>query len=303
MTAVTAPYSPTLYTRYEDGSQPVRVLRPGPSEGSRIFQLGDPSDPSHQTFPSARQLLITVTGHPKGRNWTFDRYFRTGSHAPEGLTVAPTIPVADLLLLGDATALTVAAPTVLGGVRLGIDLDKRWHEVTKLLFAGFGPQIFASGWDSDDVLQEVYRGILARNRGKCPWDERKSSFGHYVHMVIRCILSNYARKQRRIRAMEQVGVKEWSGGELKDVDVADSKAARAKVKGHGSEEVEGDLRTLLETHRGAEMAVKVLPLLHAGYTRAEIARRLGLSRAGVAKAVERLREIARRWEPALGLGF
>ena len=302
MTAVTAALDTPLYTRYQDGSQPVTILDQG---GSKAFRLEDPQSRASRVYTSARQLLITVTGHPKARNWTFDRYFRTGRYAPEGLTVAPTIPVADLLLLGDATALTVASggagPTVLTGHGLGIDLDKRGHEVTKLLMAGFGPQIFASGWDPDDVLQEVYKGILTRNRGRCPWDARKSSFGHYVHMVIRCVLSNYARKQRRIQAVEQVGVKEWDDGELRNVDVARSVTAKKQAV-RTVEEVEGDLRNLLKA-QGARTAARVLPLIHAGYTRAEIARRLGLSRAGVAKAVAHLRELTRGWEPAMALGF
>lgn len=90
--------------------------------------------------------------------------------------------------------------------QLGIDLHKRGHEVRKLMYAGFGLRIARAGYDAEEVLQEVYRGILVRNQGKCPFDARKSSFGHYVHMVIECVLNNYHRKEQRKRTHELVGL-------------------------------------------------------------------------------------------------
>lgn len=96
---------------------------------------------------------------------------------------------------------------------LGIDIQKRGTEVRKLLMAGFGGTIQKNGWDVEDLLQEVYLGILTRNKGACPWDESKSSFGHYVYMVCRCVVANYGRKQGRIRR-EQVGVLDADGVEV-----------------------------------------------------------------------------------------
>jgi hypothetical protein len=85
----------------------------------------------------------------------------------------------------------------MGGTALGIDLELRGHEVRKLFYAGgFTGVLVREGIDPDEFLQEVYRGILARNKGTCPWDYKKSSFGHYVHIIIRCVLSNYLRRER-----------------------------------------------------------------------------------------------------------
>lgn len=95
--------------------------------------------------------------------------------------------------------------------RLGIDLVARGHEVRKLMWAGFGHKILRAGYDPEDVLQEVFRGIIARNNGICPWDARKSSFGHYVHMVIGCVLTNYHRKQQQVRGTEVLGVRGLDG--------------------------------------------------------------------------------------------
>ncbi len=94
-----------------------------------------------------------------------------------------------------------------GGVTgdVGIDLAVRGHEVRKLFYAGgFTGTLMREGIDPEDFLQEVYRGLLARDRGTCPWDAKKSSFGHYVHIVIKCVLSNYLRKDRRRTSHEDL---------------------------------------------------------------------------------------------------
>lgn len=92
-----------------------------------------------------------------------------------------------------------------GGTALGIDLSVRGTEVRKLFYAGgFTGTLVREGIDPDEFLQEVYRGLLARNRGTCPWDAKKSSFGHYVHIVIRCVLSNYLRRERLRDSREEV---------------------------------------------------------------------------------------------------
>lgn len=88
----------------------------------------------------------------------------------------------------------------LDGSDLGMDLSIRGHEVEKLFYAekrrSYTAVLLREGHDPADFLQEVYRGLLARNRGTCPWDASKSSFGHYVHIVIGCVLANYLRRER-----------------------------------------------------------------------------------------------------------
>ncbi len=92
-----------------------------------------------------------------------------------------------------------------GGTALGIDLALRGHEVQKLFYSGgFTGTLLREGIDPEEFLQEVYRGLLARNRGRCPWDAKKSSFGHYVHIVIRCVLSNHLRRERTRAGRETV---------------------------------------------------------------------------------------------------
>ena len=54
-----------------------------------------------------------------------------------------------------------------------------------------------NGCDPEDVLQEVYKGIIIRNSGKCPFDESKSAFSTYVVMVSKCVTINHVNKIRK----------------------------------------------------------------------------------------------------------
>lgn len=288
-----------LYTRREDGGRRIEVLPFG-------YQVGPEGGP---IYTSVRSLLESVAG-PGRRHWTFDRYFRLGSwsesHTPmvaevsiaeicpraptvasEGLTVAPSTrgtPLRPGLTVGPSKG-----PT-------GIDLKNRAHEVRKLLFAGFGTRIFAAGYDPEDVLQEVYRGLLARNVGKCAWDASKSSFGHYVHMVCGCILSNFHRRENRRRSVEQVGLPTVDG-EDHDVSEVAVDHVHAGLGMDPQENMASDLVKHLESAGGpdAHLAVEVLPLLQAGLSRTEISDQLGRPKADIARALAHLKAQASSW--------
>jgi hypothetical protein len=129
------------------------------------------------------------------------RYFRPSAKTVD-VSAHHACAVWELFVVEDVVELSQPEVSVLDEGRVGIDLVARGHEVRKLFFAGFGHRVIRHGYDPEEVLQEVYRGLLVRNKGKCPFDARKSSFGHYVHMVSECILNNYHRKQSRHREKE-----------------------------------------------------------------------------------------------------
>jgi len=202
---------------------------------------------------------------------------------------------------GSTDALTSGIGALISGIGmppegLGIDLAKRGHEVAKLLYAGFGSRMYSSGYDPEDVLQEVYKGILTRNRGRSAFDARKSSFGHYVHMVCSCILSNYHRKVSRTRS-----------NEVQELDREDMGSSTCSSQEHvsdvfGSSEhlVQEDFITFLKTQDDPKdpisvLAQEILPLVREGCERAEIARRHGLSRVTVSRALMHLRARATAW--------
>ena len=76
----------------------------------------------------------------------------------------------------------------------GIDLSLRHNEVKKIFLKHCSKMCLDNGCDPEDVLQEVYKGIIIRNSGKCPFDESKSAFSTYVVMVSKCVTINYVNK-------------------------------------------------------------------------------------------------------------
>lgn len=76
----------------------------------------------------------------------------------------------------------------------GIDLSQRHNEVRKIFLKHCSKMCFDNKCDPEDVLQEVYKGIIIRNNGKCPFDKGKSAFSTYVVMVSKCVTINYVNK-------------------------------------------------------------------------------------------------------------
>lgn len=290
-----------LYTRDVDGGNPIHVLPKG------NFKLVTPN--GEQVYSSARQLLIAVTGHPTARNWTLDRYFRRKKWdtTPESVRRAegfldwfrPVVQIADASIT-KGTAHHLAQQVITHGPQeVGIDLVGRSHEVAKLLFAGFGNWIYTAGYDPQEVLQEVYLGLAVRNQGKCPWTKSKSSFGHYVHMVCNGVLSNYHRKNKRIREHEQVGAYSYNAqGDFKEQDVASTQlpSPTTSEKSYLEERiVVQDLLAYIPNDPHTHLAKQILPYIKDGYTRTDIARKLGLPRMRITEALAVLQHWAGRW--------
>lgn len=212
------------FARAVHGGHRVRKLDSG------IFEVDWPTGSIQ--YPSVRKTLIAITSrnpHPgpgaADPKVGFARYFKL-KHAVSGLN-------------SDTLALFSPKRVVSGMINppKGIDLAKRGHEVAKLFYAGFARSCVNYGYDPEDVLQEVYKGILIRNKGTCPFDASKSTFGHYVHLIIKCVLANYHRKWDRVTQSERLGIHDADGG-LVD-------AAASAVCPHGSTE-EAESSLLLE---------------------------------------------------------
>jgi hypothetical protein len=132
-------------------------------------------------------------------------------------------PAVSLLRLIDTNLSRRSLPTRPGEQPAkGIDLTVRGVEVRKLFYAAFARGLVKDGYDPEEALQEVYRGLLARNLGKCPFDASKSSFGHYVHIVTRCVLANYIRKEKRRLAHESGESQLGSPGESNSFSIQEA---------------------------------------------------------------------------------
>jgi DNA-directed RNA polymerase specialized sigma24 family protein len=198
------------------------------------------------------------------------------------------------------------------GIELGAKSERKGvpykaDEVRKLLWRGFAGKMLSQGYDPEDVLQEVYRGLLVRNKGKCPWDARKSTFGHYVYLVIGCVLTNYHRKQvRRIdKDALSLTMKNKDGEELADIGQFGS----CKIH-EGSElgdmlaidELSKYLETLPDTTPEAVLGRSILSLVASGHQRGEIVRETGKKPSLVSRALAWLRRQTALWATESGLG-
>ena len=298
-----------LHSRYEDGDHRIEVT----PIGYLVLDTG-------ALYTSGRSLLQSLTKHPRARNWTLDRYFRLDRPKPQTLPGAGILdifghtpqPVGSTGLTLDRQGVVRLSEglTIAGPRRLGIDLENRSHEVQKLLFAGFGSKIFSAGYDPDDVLQDVYKGILTRNNGICAWDAGKSSFGHYVHMVCGCVLHNFHRREQRRRYIEQIGLTVASGdrgARFKEVDVGDALAGQLTATFWGTpkqdvpswalDDLGAHLRAVAGRRRQAVagLAVRLIPLARRGMSRAEMSAVLGESKAHISRAMAYLKAEALEW--------
>jgi len=285
----------TFFARTEHGGHKVLADDTG-------FTVCWPS--GKKSYPSARQTILALvnqapdltpsgSGGLKDPRITFDRYFRRGSYRATPMNLSLDV----FSLFTPKNPIEVdARPDVVRG----IDLAKRGHEVRKLFYAGFGRRVARYGYDPEDVLQEVYKGLLVRNRGKCPFDPAKSSFGHYVHMVCGCIVSNYRRKYARLEKNEQFGVENLDGEiiDVRDADLVITDADQDN-RAHSRSVLDGIQGTALlqagEAGIATELAEQCLSLMAEGYRKKEIVQMTGESDYAIGKAIKFLRRVARDW--------
>ena len=305
-----------LWTRWEHGQYPVQAYED--AKGTRVFEF------KGKFYESDRKLIRDIVGSAprRGIRMNFASYFRVED--TKALNLKPKVwDVLNLRERGiqvesrriqnprksakrnskDAKSFDQNLKEVTGTsenseVKLGVDLQKRAHEVRKLLFAGFRGMMAQKNYDPEDVLQEVYRGILARNNGKAPWDESRSTFGFYVTMVCRCILLNYHRKQSRVLDREHAELDESTYGGA--VAPAGPIEGTAEIAQESLEEWLKDPERGGETNEG-ELAIRLLPFVQAGHTRREISAALGVSEPVVGRGMAHLRKVAKAWAEEQGL--
>lgn len=250
-----------LYTKQKHGSLPIKILDSG-------FLLGE------KKYDTEKRLFEELYG--KRTRMTFKKYF------PQK-TTKPSVDLFQELYQECK-------------IKKGIDLVNRSHEVRKLFYAGFGARCVASGYSPEDVLQEIYKGLIARNKGICPFDPRKSSFGHYVHMVCGCIMANYHRKMKKRREREQVGIYNWDSDEygLQDVsayavEVDETTPEEEYINNEAQESLFDYIRDY-----NPELIVILEGLIQKD-TRKVMAEETGWSSNAVTQAVKKVRELTLEW--------
>ena len=306
----------TYYARWEHGNHKV-IKQTGGYQVHWPMEMG-----GEVSYPSARQtILALVNGSPvvakgaKDPHLTFDRYFKVGRHASHRYRNAPAQDALRMFSADISIAQTPSATGVGMGTHIsvaiqpkppGIDLAARGHEVRKLFYAGFGRKVIAMGYDPEEVLQEVYKGILVRNTGKCPFDPAKSSFGHYVHMVCSGRVANYRRKHSRRSRYEVFGVSAiGEPGTIIDVAEADLASVDANQYDQvAMVDAQEDLTAFIH-HRAVEAGYKdpnfavecALHLLNGG-RRGEIAIKTGKTTRQIGRVLRLVRSFTLEWHAA-----
>lgn len=232
-------------------------------------------DRTKRLFESFRQLFLFVT--QREPTMSCDRYFRIGKYEWDLISQIP-----------ETTLDIFKSPPE------GIDLNLKYVDIKRIAYGRFKPMIRSIsklGMPEEDILQEVFKGVLVRNLGKCPWDSDKGSFGSYVHMVIQGILYNlHAREMRRYKR-ERLGLSEHVEQTLADKRVrADS----------GIEDSILDLQVWIskrpDSHKvDAKLAGEIIPLVFLGLRRGEIAKQLDLPGPKVTRALSYLRANSPVW--------
>lgn len=95
---------------------------------------------------------------------------------------------------------------------IGIDLSVHWLDIRRIFKRKFALKADRLGLDHDEFLQSIYERIARSNRGKHPFDSRKSSLGHYIFIVLDSSLQNeWVKLQAAKRKLEVVGMRDQSG--------------------------------------------------------------------------------------------
>lgn len=272
----------TVYSRPEHGSIPIYIHKPGDYEVPNlpfVKQFRPDIAPVH--YPSGNSLLAALTRIPK-HGLTLRRYFHFN-------------PLKYQMPLGVMEDMFFEQPPKIA-TSIGIDVGVKAKEIRKIFYAGFGSRLSKHGYDPEDVLQEVYRGILVRNKGTCPFNPAKSSFSHYVHMVSECIINNYHRKEHRRTSQEQLGFYNKSS-ESEDVAIGaedySSEGSLPAEGGNGGMLIRAlqkipTLDGLTEEERRTYSLI--IPHLLKGTDRKEIAQHTKISLTNVNRAIRALKE-------------
>lgn len=158
---------------------------------------------------------------------------------------------------------------------LGIDVEAKYQDIKRIFFKRYLKQIIAIGEDPEDMLQEILQGLLVRNKGKCPYDPKKSAFSTYVTMVCHCVMTNILKKHNRVKGAEIA--LEPIERVIFDIQDQDTYREYDRLKNEVGSLFQGDYR-------------KVYDLLSDGHKTREISEITGMDGKEVRRKIKEIRE-------------
>lgn len=247
------------YTRIRDGSYKVEIQ-------DNAYLLHTPKGPVSYATP--RLLLADITGHPTGRNWSLDRYFRIRTYSRRAGEVGP-----DAAVLKSWFSKRPKNPT-----SAGVSVGQQHLDIRRLVLHGYGAKIAARGLDVEDVIQEVCRAVIVRNDGDGRFDASRSSFGHYIYMVTRSVLSHMGKQSRRWQ--QEVSSSAPPSYADEDSLTLLDKTACPNIMDAESMMLLRDAVTVAKMQLGERLGPQVdraLPHIMSGSAHKDVARQLGIS--------------------------
>ena len=175
----------------------------------------------------------------------------------------------------------------------GINLETLYEDVRKIVISGFAKKVKSS--DLEDIIQEIYKGILIRNKGICPFDSNKSSFGSYVYMVSGCIIANYYQKKRKHPHFHEISdntFNYYNPESGKTGETIDTLLLRDKLE-------EYLFLNLEKTSENKEIWDKII----RGYKLSEISRESEIPISRVSKKVKKIKQICAQWSETHKMSF
>lgn len=170
-------------------------------------------------------------------------------------------------------------------VKLGIDLEKKHDEVRKLFLKHCSRMCVENRCDTEDVLQEVYKGILIRNSGSCPFNPKKSAFSTYIVMVAKCVTINYINKTNKKSERETYG----------KTDSIECEPYAMNTKEEGTQEESLFLTEMRSLLKGDALAI--FDDLMAGHKVSQISLKRKIDSRKVNKTIEEIRRTLEPYAP------
>lgn len=130
----------------------------------------------------------------------------------------------------------------------GLDLERWWPDLQRLVVGRYGAWIRREGLDPDDVVQEVARRVLVANAGRNPYDPGRCSPAVYLLIQARSAIGHLVERRRRWDQEEHVEL--WPE-QLSDDDTLD----RLTEELTPAPEERPIVRLYLEGHRLTEIVL------------------------------------------------
>lgn len=86
-----------------------------------------------------------------------------------------------------------------------MEIARRHTEVARLVQSQFSRRCAAIGADLDDVVQDVLRRLVLRERRGTGWQPGRGAFSTYVVMVARSVVSHAEQRHRRATRRGEIG--------------------------------------------------------------------------------------------------